>query len=62
MANAERQSLQMRETHNHNKRSHGVNFGAFSHGPLKDADLVAQSQVFQLEGPRAKRGQTGRLD
>jgi hypothetical protein len=29
MANAERQSLQMRENQIHNKRSHGVNFGRF---------------------------------
>jgi hypothetical protein len=29
MANAERQSLQMRENQTHNKRSHGVNFGRF---------------------------------
>jgi hypothetical protein len=29
MANAERQSLQMRENQTHNKRSHKVNFGRF---------------------------------
>jgi len=32
---------------------HAIRWGqlrAFSRGPLKDADLVAQSQILQLEG------------
>ena len=49
MASAERLPLQMRDGQTHNRRSTRVNFGRFLYGSLKHADLVAQSQVLQLE-------------
>src|SRR5882672_7400252 len=50
MARAERQLRQMRERQTQKRRSPEVQFRALSHGPLKYADLVAQSQVLELEG------------
>jgi hypothetical protein len=61
----ERQLLQMRDRPTHNRRSLEVKPGAFSRGPLKHANLVAQSQVLPLEGSartedRGKSGEESR--
>jgi hypothetical protein len=50
MANAERQSPQIRDSQTHKRRSTGVNRGRFLAERWQHADLVAQSQVLEFEG------------
>ena len=50
MASAERQSCQRRDRQIHNRRSAEVQFQAFCRRSLKHSDLVAQSQVLEVEG------------
>jgi hypothetical protein len=49
MASAERQSCQRRDRQIHSRRSAEVNFRRFT-ADLKHSDLVAQSQVLEVEG------------
>src|SRR6516162_6188358 len=48
-ASVERQSRQIRDRETQRRRSMEVNLGAFLQRALKHTDLMAQSQVFQLE-------------
>jgi hypothetical protein len=50
MVNAKRQSLQMRDSQTHKRRSSGVNLARFPAERPQHADLVPQSQVLQLQG------------